>query len=70
MRFYIPEFIKKKKLNELFSLTADAFQSELPELKGLSFAERLAGYALFTKEQGVFNEEQIGKPKKDCRAKT
>lgn len=51
MQFYIPEFIKKKKLNELFSLTADVFRSELPEFKGLTFAERLSGYALFTKEQ-------------------
>lgn len=47
----LPEFMKKKKLNELFCLTADAFQSELPDLKGLSFAEYLLKYALFTKEQ-------------------
>ena len=51
MQLYIPEFIKKKKLNELFCLTADAFQSELPELQGLSFAECLSKYALFTKDQ-------------------
>ncbi len=51
MKKYMPEFIKKKKLNELFRLTADAFQSELPELRGLTFAECLPKYALFTKEQ-------------------
>jgi hypothetical protein len=51
MQLYMPAFIKKKKLNELFRLTADAFQSELPELRGLSFAECLSKYALFTKEQ-------------------
>ncbi|MHB1391541.1 MAG: hypothetical protein ACYCYE_00400 [Clostridia bacterium] len=51
MQLYIPEFIKKKKLKELFLLTADAFQSELPELGGLSFEECLLKYALFTKEQ-------------------
>ena len=51
MLLYIPGFIKKKKLNELFCLTADAFQSELPELRGLSVAECLLKYALFTKEQ-------------------
>jgi hypothetical protein len=51
MQIYIPEFIKKKKLNELFCLTADAFQSELPELRKLSFAEYLSKYALFTREQ-------------------
>ncbi|MEL7566110.1 MAG: hypothetical protein AAGU27_14655 [Dehalobacterium sp.] len=51
MQFYLPEFIKKKKINELFRLTADAFQSELPELRGLSFKECLLKYALYTKEQ-------------------
>ena len=51
MQIYIPEFVKKKKLNELFCLTADAFMCELPELRGLSFAECLSKYALFTKEQ-------------------
>lgn len=48
---YIPEFIKKKKLDELFCLTADAFERELPELRGLSFMECLLEYALFTKAQ-------------------
>lgn len=51
MQLYIPEFIKRKKLNELFCLTADAFHSELPELRGLSFSECLSKYALFTNEQ-------------------
>lgn len=51
MQLYMPEFIKKKKLNELLQLTAEAFQSEQPELKGLSFTECLSIYALFTKEQ-------------------
>jgi len=50
-QLYVPEFIKRKKLNELFRLTADAFQSEPPELHGLSFAECLSKYALFTKQQ-------------------
>ncbi len=47
----MPQFIKKKKLKELFRLTADAFQSKMPELVGLSFDECLSKYALFTKEQ-------------------
>lgn len=61
MQFYVPEFIKKKKLNELFRLTADAFQSGLPELRGLSFAEGLSKYALFTKEQAE-SYLQSGRP--------
>lgn len=47
----LPGFIKKKKLNELFCLTADAFQTEPPKLRGGSFAECLLEYANFTKEQ-------------------
>ncbi|PKM86500.1 MAG: hypothetical protein CVU87_11955 [Firmicutes bacterium HGW-Firmicutes-12] len=51
IQLYMPEFIKKKKLYQLFSLTADAFQSELPELRGFSYGECLAKYAIFTKNQ-------------------
>lgn len=48
---YIPEYIKNKKLDDLFGLTAEAFQAEVPELKGLPFAERLTKYASFTRDQ-------------------
>lgn len=51
MQVYTPGFIRKKKLHELFCLTADSFQSELPELYGLSFDECLSKYALFTRQQ-------------------
>jgi len=51
MQLYVPEFIKQKKLDELFRLTAAAFRSQPPELGGFSFSERLAEYALFTREQ-------------------
>jgi len=51
MQFYIPGFIKKRKLDELFRLTAHAFQCEPPQLGRLSFADRLSRFALFTKEQ-------------------
>ncbi|AHF09312.1 MAG: hypothetical protein J5Y07_05895 [Dehalobacter sp.] len=57
----LPEWIKRKKLKELFRLTADAFQSELPELKGLSSAALLPQYTLFTKEQAE-NHLQSGRP--------
>ena len=66
MQLYIPEFIKKKKLNELFRLTADAFQSELLELRGLSFAECLSKYALFTKEQAE-SYLQSGRPLEEVK---
>lgn len=51
IQLYIPEFIKRKKLKDLFRLTADAFEVGLPELKGLSYNDCLSKYALFTKEQ-------------------
>lgn len=50
-KLYTPEYIKNKKLDALFRLTADAFQGEVPKLRGLTFSERLAKYAGFTKEQ-------------------
>ena len=68
MQLYMPAFIKKKKLNELFRLTADAFQSELPELKGLSFAECLPKYALFTKEQAE-SYLQSGRPLEEVKGR-
>jgi hypothetical protein len=48
-KIYIPDFIKKKKLDELFQLTAHAFECEVPERKGHSYSERLKSYAMFTR---------------------
>jgi hypothetical protein len=48
---YVPTFIKKAKLKELFECTAAAFNCPVPELKGLSFDECLVKYAEFTKEE-------------------
>jgi hypothetical protein len=66
MQLYIPKFIKRKKLKELFCLTADAFQSEPPELRGLSFAECLSKYALYTKEQAG-SYLQSGRPLEEVK---
>ena len=49
-RLYIPLWIRKKKMKELFTLTSQAFGSREPRLKGLSQGEILRKYALFTKE--------------------
>ena len=49
--FYIPSFLKKKGLKELFISTAAAFNKRIPSLKGLSFENSLLKYALFTKEE-------------------
>ncbi|MBN1779792.1 hypothetical protein JW948_01580 [bacterium] len=47
-RIYVPVFIRKKKLKELFELTADAFQCEPPALKNLSCEHLLEAYADFS----------------------
>lgn len=62
MRFHIPEYIKNKKLAELFRLTADAFGIEAPGLCGLPFSVRLAKYAEFTKEQAERTLKWEGSP--------
>jgi hypothetical protein len=46
---YVPSFIKKRKLKELFSITGSAFETSAPDLRGLSFSRMLQEYALFTK---------------------
>jgi hypothetical protein len=48
-RIYIPAFIKKRKLNELFAMTAEAFHSDPPEIQNLSCPDCLRAYALFSK---------------------
>jgi hypothetical protein len=48
-RIYIPALIRKKKVQQLFALTADAFRSDLPALKNLSYTECLTAYARFSK---------------------
>lgn len=60
-QFYLPAFIKKKKLQELFELTADGFQSDMPATKGLSYDECLSAYAQFSKAKA---EELLKQPNK------
>ncbi|MBN2412684.1 hypothetical protein JXQ31_13425 [candidate division KSB1 bacterium] len=56
-QIYIPDFYKKKKLNELFELTAQAFLCLVPDTKNLSYRDCLKAYALFTqkKTENVLN---------------
>ncbi len=59
---YIPDFIKKKKLLELFTLTADAFQSDMPNMRGVSYCDCLNAYAEFSKtnaERTLENQNKI-----------
>lgn len=57
-QFYIPGFIKKKKLKELFDCTADAFQCKIPQIKNCSYDKLLKEYALFTKDNVEKSIEQ------------
>ncbi len=58
-QLYLPSFIRKKKLKELFELTAEAFQSEPPSIRGLKFEESLIRYARFSAEKA---EEALKQP--------
>ncbi|MBN1352914.1 hypothetical protein JXJ21_26225 [candidate division KSB1 bacterium] len=52
-RIYLPDFIKKKKLLELFELTAEALQKELPAVRNLSYRDCLAAYARFSQTRAA-----------------
>ena len=51
LKICIPSFIKKKKLEQLFDLVADAFRKMPPSLNGLSYKERLKAFALYTSKE-------------------
>ncbi len=55
---YIPQFIRRRKLQQLFAATADAFAAPMPQLAGLKVEEFLEQYALFTKQKA---EESLRK---------
>jgi hypothetical protein len=48
---YIPAFLKKRELMNLFHITATAFESEIPSTAGFSFEKCLAEFARFTKNE-------------------
>lgn len=51
LAYHLPSFVKKKKLDELFFLAADAFQADIPEIQGLSYSETLERFAAFTRDK-------------------
>jgi hypothetical protein len=48
---FLPPPLRRKKLNQLFRLTAQAFQSEMPDLAGLGLEECLHLYGVYTGEE-------------------
>jgi hypothetical protein len=51
LKIHIPLCIKKKKLEELSDLVAEAFGKPKPTLKGLSYDERLKVFASYTSKE-------------------
>jgi len=51
LQVYMPEYVKKRALMQLFSYTAAAFEAEVPPLAGLTSEECLAQYARFAQAQ-------------------
>ncbi len=51
LQLYMPEYVKKRALTQLFNSAAAAFQAEVPPIAGLDSQECLAQYALFTQMQ-------------------
>ena len=51
IKIHIPSYVKKKKLEELFCLAADAFQCKVPETKDRSYRELLERFAAFTRDE-------------------
>lgn len=53
LRFYMPEFVRRRALRELFRSTATALGASMPAMEGASADELLHRYALFTAEEAA-----------------
>jgi hypothetical protein len=51
LRIYLPRFVRKRKLRELFEVTARAFGMEAPRPGGFPLRRCLERYARFTRER-------------------
>ncbi len=49
-RIYVPRFIQRQKIIQLFQITAAAFECPPPTLAGLGYEECLRQFAMFTRE--------------------
>ncbi len=47
---YVPQFIRRRKLEMLFNASADAFQVASPTIKAFSYGDGLKLYARFTRQ--------------------
>ena len=47
---YLPAPFAKRRLDQLVAVTADAFQSPAPDVRGLSYRESLTAFAVFSRD--------------------
>jgi hypothetical protein len=62
-RMYIPTFLKRRELMNLFAITGSAFGAEVPGLDGFSYDQCLTEYARFTKavvDRSIDNLHNLG----------
>jgi hypothetical protein len=67
-QFYVPTFVKKRQLKELFHITGAAFGIDVPRLAGQTYAEYLVEYARFTKsavERSIDNLYDLGSARQE-----
>jgi hypothetical protein len=48
---YLPAPFAKRRLDQLVAVTADAFQSPAPDVRGLSYRESLTAFAVFSRDR-------------------
>ena len=51
LNIYLPSYVKKNGLKQLFMAAAEAFETTLPDIQAFSADESLRQFALFTKNQ-------------------
>ncbi len=60
---YFPAFLKKRQVRKLLQLTAEAFDSPPPPVRGMSFDESLKVFATFTQreaERAILSGKNLG----------
>jgi hypothetical protein len=67
LKYFSPEFIRKRVLNELFQITARAFDCNVPPIKGLPYPELLKHYALFTRAEAEKVLQRHGQDLREIR---
>lgn len=65
LQIYMPEYVKKRALMQLFNAAAASFEAEVPPIAGLDYKECLEKYALFTQ---TLAEQHLRSERNDARS--